>query len=1811
MCAEKVSIMKDIKKLLFFLFFAIFLFPSFGSGVTISDYTAFPPFLPRVVDPNILFVLDTSSHMVRPAYGHFAQPYSNTTDFYVLENNYDSSRTYEGIYGNNNYACTNGGSCVRTGTADSWNGNWLNWLAMSQFDIVKQVAVGGNISPAPESAGPGTLQSRTTTMAGHSFYKLVPQVQCQANAPNDLCNEIFNDPSRNWQFWPYNWIVEPTSGTYNVTTLWTSGDSNGGGAVLEASLPFEFKMFGQQFSVGQKVWVNVNGTIRVRDTEPSSIYNNVSLPSDNDYMLAPYWVNQGLYSAVGSEIKTYTIGEVGNRIFVINFKNVIDETKTTNPSASDVNLYGYTYQVVLYENSNVVVYNYQQVQEDEAFQFSNPSLKTIATDVNGNPISSGFGAGQNATIGVQGNGSAVLHGHKLYQIKSGTSLIFTPGEDNLLFRMATTGTSNQSTKISRVYYQYINNSTVPDPETTANSGWPNDYNMFKNSTMATPAFKALDATIGGSAVTAPTYDAHVEVNEKATYTSAQDCFDAGYDWNPINTKCYDHQVNGLLQYFRENDLAGTLGFRLGFMLLNSDGDGGVMEKHIGQFESATTYNSLTGLYESAGGKDAQWSNLMNATRGATAVTHAPLAEALFEMQGYLRQDATFNIGGGVNMNDGVTGACTENTNTYDPYCYKSAAQKVPCAKSFVLMITGGHYSDDNGTNIFTAPALTFGSDGMADTESQWNNSFGSWAKGAKTITSVYNSTTFDSTVFTPEASKENGGWLDNVAYMGRATDLRPEAAVSDEEDKLVEDQVMTLYVVDTYAEELGDGTSVLKKAAAYGGYEDVDDLSNTAYMADPRTYFSAGDGDGIKGAILNAVFEILKNSSSGTSVSVLSTSAGGEGALYQAYFYPAKVLQSETTLESQERQWPGYMRAFYIDRYQNMRDDFSSTTTTASSPLTNSDPNARLQLELDRIVQMSLSADNAVVINLYKDTDGDGSLSATELAAGPENSPPIGMDDVGSLWEGGESLAKQTRSTRNIYLWVDKGTPGSADEGKEYDDGEGDFSSPSSTFAAGETFKLSTGLAADLVPYLRADETVDPDTSATLTDATQEATNLINFIIGHEIYNSATNNQLFRTRCMWVPKGKKNINLNGAAATSTDLTANGPGCAMTLAEQQLVPSNKLSYNWPLGDIVFSTPTLVSGPSENYDKIYGSTSYRDFRKKYRQRRNVVFVGANDGMLHAFNGGVFNEGNPPSATDVEAYFESGPADEATNSHGDIKGHALGEELWAFLPYDLLPHMPWLTCNGSDSDASACQDSEYTHVYYVDNRAKVTDVQMFNNNDTVDPSLNYTGSINGQSGDGIHPNGWGTVLLLSMRLGGGAMDIADFNGTGTTRSFRSAYYALDITDPERPPKLLWRWTHDDLGFSTSYPAIVRTIAGNGDIVWHMMVGSGPMNQIPEVGMRDYGFIKSTSTGAVFAVNMATGVGTKLTDTNNVFTANQIMGDPTVIDVNGDFKSDVIYIGSTSTLTTAPRGKMYRIQTANSSIPANWVVSEFFSATDLGPTLVGASATKNDAGKLWIYFGSGRLRSRADIDNYDQQRFYGIKEECWDGETRVLPNPDPNTPCTTTYTIAGDGGTNAGAGLVKTSGVKVFELSATQGSATQFDAPANSVCGASAGTCDFTAAVSAISAKQGWYIDLDVPTGTDAGDPSERILSKSSVLGGLVLFTAYQPATNVCSIFGTSQLYSLYYETGTAYRKATIGVDATTGEILSKQDIGQGMPTSVGVAIGETVSGFIQKSTGEIITVESEPAIKVKSGPSSWRVEPTGGGTTGIETIYKHIAK
>src|SRR5262249_39970290 len=296
-----------------------------------------------------------------------------------------------------------------------------------------------------------------------------------------------------------------------------------------------------------------------------------------------------------------------------------------------------------------------------------------------------------------------------------------------------------------------------------------------------------------------------------------------------------------------------------------------------------------------------------------------------------------------------------------------------------------------------------------------------------------------------------------------------------------------------------------------------------------------------------------------------------------------------------------------------------------------------------------------------------------------------------------------------------------------------------------EQIAFSTANAATLAPYLRAS-----------ASGTYTAANIISFLQGNQVTNMRD----------------RQILVNGSYQT-----------------------------WRLGDIVHSTPTIVGSPTERFDILYGDSGYQQYLQRWATRRRVAFVGANDGMLHAFNVGFYHRGDDPNTSNLEhGWYTINPNDNSS-------GLPLGKELWAFIPHYLLPQLMWHTM------------PEYTHVSYVDLKPKATDVNIF----TPEAACGTASSPTPTAVGCIHPGGWGTILIARLRFGGRSgpctgvsgtsnggptlIVTANFDGTGTTtRTFYSGYIVLDITNPDADPVVLSAYSSSTLGLTTSYPTVTR---------------------------------------------------------------------------------------------------------------------------------------------------------------------------------------------------------------------------------------------------------------------------------------------------------------------------------------------------------------------------------------------------------------------
>ncbi|MGH7261257.1 MAG: pilus assembly protein, partial [Nitrospiraceae bacterium] len=679
--------------------------------------------------------------------------------------------------------------------------------------------------------------------------------------------------------------------------------------------------------------------------------------------------------------------------------------------------------------------------------------------------------------------------------------------------------------------------------------------------------------------------------------------------------------------------------------------------------------------------------------------------------------------------------------------------------------------------------------------------------------------------------------------------------------------------------------------------------------------------------------------------------------------------------------------------------------------------------------------------------------------------------------------------------------------------------------------------------------------------------------------------------------------------------------------------------WRYGDTIHSTPTVVAAPRERFDVLYGDISYSAFFQAYKDRRQVSYVGANDGMLHAFNVGFYNAGDDPTTTTAveHGWFTT----QKVTAPFVSNVVALGHELWAFIPQELLPQLKFLT------------QTNYQHVYYVDQKPKITDARIFCDGTNPATSPNC---VTGQA-SASHPNGWGTILIGAYRLGGsclncntGATDLsvtADFNydgdtvDAGDTRKFRSAYFVLDITDPERDPKLLWVFTDNDLGLTLGYPTMVRLRptggdkTDNSDARWFVVAGSGPTGY--DVG--------SVQTGKVFVVDLIKYAAARtLNTTYYVFpTPNtcgvaspnsecSVIGNIVTVDTDFDYRGDVLYFGNTTcNATSAPcngnmgsgspaaptwKGRLYRITTGSSTKalgtetdPCNWgigsaacartpsiLLNDFactgacVGATKVGPVNASPNIAQDDGNRIWVYWGTGRYFATADKINADQQHFFGVKD------------PVPTSGCTQTATA----NSCEKKDLVNVSNAEICVIGTTTGSGTcTATSQVTGVTGLTSGTGGYDTSSgtsntlqSLIQSKDGWFTTLP--------DARERALSSPTIIGGLVFFPTYVPTNDICSTSGSSFLYALYYKSGTAYKESVVGTEVVGANTNIKRRSGisdPGMASGVAIHIGAQGSGAngtggggcqgqltanIQSSTGSV----GQTCLKTAGAPWSYYI-------------------
>jgi Tfp pilus tip-associated adhesin PilY1 len=180
----------------------------------------------------------------------------------------------------------------------------------------------------------------------------------------------------------------------------------------------------------------------------------------------------------------------------------------------------------------------------------------------------------------------------------------------------------------------------------------------------------------------------------------------------------------------------------------------------------------------------------------------------------------------------------------------------------------------------------------------------------------------------------------------------------------------------------------------------------------------------------------------------------------------------------------------------------------------------------------------------------------------------------------------------------------------------------------------------------------------------------------------------------------------------------------------------------LGDIFHSSPLLVGRPTNFAYYVTNLHDYSKFLDTYRTRRRVLYFGANDGLFHAIDAGVWDRDR--SVCEKQA--------DGTDGHCHDLG--TGAELFAFAPRSIMQTYKIF----KDTVGPQYKRIEYS----VDGPPTAADV-------FIDAS--HSGSPTAAD------RAWHTVLIGGMREG------SNFQGSIGATAFTSqgSYFALDVTQPD----------------------------------------------------------------------------------------------------------------------------------------------------------------------------------------------------------------------------------------------------------------------------------------------------------------------------------------------------------------------------------------------------------------------------------------------
>lgn len=301
----------------------------------------------------------------------------------------------------------------------------------------------------------------------------------------------------------------------------------------------------------------------------------------------------------------------------------------------------------------------------------------------------------------------------------------------------------------------------------------------------------------------------------------------------------------------------------------------------------------------------------------------------------------------------------------------------------------------------------------------------------------------------------------------------------------------------------------------------------------------------------------------------------------------------------------------------------------------------------------------------------------------------------------------------------------------------------------------------------------------------------------------------------------------------------------------------------------------------------------------------------------------------------------------------------------------------------------------------------------------------------------------------------------------------YALDVGNASAfsAANVLWEFGDAaDLGYTFSQPLIART--------------NDSLN--PWVAIFGNGYNSTSDRAFLYIVNLQTGVLVRKIAAGTA-TANGLSS-AVLYDTNNDQAVDAVYAGDL-------QGNLWKFDLSGASA-ASWGVANsnqplFMarnSTNEVQPITAQPQVGPHPNGGVLVYFGTGQYLASGDTANTQVQTYYAI----WDNGSPVLST---NRSQLQQQTIT--------AQIIET----FINTSVTPNVTTT-----EQVRETSANTVDY------VGGKRGWYLDL-LPPGALGG---ERQVSRSVLVGSIVIFVTIVPSTNQCAAGGDSWLMVLNATTG-----------------------------------------------------------------------------------------